>query len=117
MPDGAGGYRVQVDALHKYVGQLGAYKDQGAAITDKVGQADVGDKSWGVVGIFTKGGYDDTLRELQELLKSIADGLTSAQGKFTDAANVYQGVEDDHKAFFGQVEVLLDGPGKQQPKK
>ncbi|MEA5362026.1 hypothetical protein VA596_21000 [Amycolatopsis sp., V23-08] len=116
MPDGAGGYQVRVDALHEYVGRLGDYKDQGAAIADKVAQSDVGDKSWGVVGVFTKGGYDDTLRELRELLKSIADGLTSAQEKFTDAANVYQGVEDDHTAFFGQVEVLLDGPGK-QPKK
>jgi hypothetical protein len=110
MPDGAGGYQVEVDALRKYVGDLGKYQEQGAKITEKVGQADVGDKSWGVVGIFTKHGYDETLRELQDLLKSMADGLTSAQGKFTDAANVYQGVEDDHKAFFGQVEVLLDGP-------
>jgi hypothetical protein len=115
MPDGAGGYQVQVDALHKYVGDLGKYQDQSAKITEKAGQADVGDKSWGVVGIFTKGGYDDTLRELRELLGSIADGLTSAQAKLTDAANVYQGVEDDHKTFFGQVEVLLDGP--REPKR
>jgi hypothetical protein len=112
MPDGAGGYRVEVDALHKYVGDLGKYREQGAKITEKAGQADVGDKSWGVVGIFTKGGYDDTLRELHSLLASIADGLASAQAKLTDAANVYQGVEEDHKIFFGQVEVLLDGPGK-----
>ncbi|SFW46467.1 hypothetical protein [Amycolatopsis australiensis] len=112
MPDGAGGYRVQVDALRAYVGDLAAYRDQGAKITRKVGQSDVGDKSWGVVGLFTKQGYDETLRELQDLLRSMADGLTSAQEKFTDAANVYQGTEDDHKTFFGQVEVLLDGPGK-----
>ncbi|MEU8634694.1 hypothetical protein AB0C38_21165 [Amycolatopsis sp. NPDC048633] len=110
MPDGAGGYQVEVDALRKYVGDLGKYQEQGAKITEKVGQADVGDKSWGVVGVFTKGGYDETLRELQDLLKSMADGLTSAQGKFTEAANVYQGVEDDHTTFFGQLEVLLDGP-------
>ncbi|WP_086849316.1 hypothetical protein [Amycolatopsis kentuckyensis] len=109
MPDG---YRVQVDALHKYVGELDKYRDQGAKITEKVAQADVGDKAWGVVGLFTKSGYDDTLRELHSLLTSIADGLASAQAKLTDAANVYQGVEDDHKIFFGQVEALLDGPGK-----
>jgi len=112
MPDGAGGYRVEVEALHKYVGDLEKYRDQGTKITEKVAQADVGGKSWGVVGIFTKGGYDDTLRELHSLLTSIADGLASAQAKLTDAANVYQGVEDDHKTFFGQVEALLDGPGK-----
>ncbi|WP_103342405.1 hypothetical protein [Amycolatopsis sp. CA-126428] len=112
MPDGAGGYRVDVDALHKYVGELGQYREQGTKITEKVAQADVGDKSWGVVGLFTKSGYDDTLRELHSLLASIADGLASAQAKLTDAANVYQGVEDDHKTFFGQVETLLDGPGK-----
>ncbi|MEU7784142.1 MULTISPECIES: hypothetical protein [unclassified Amycolatopsis] len=112
MPDGTGGYQVEVDALHKYVGVLGQYKDQGAKFTEKVGQSDVGDKSWGVVGLFTKHGYDETLRELRDLLASMAEGLTSAQGKFTDAANVYQGTEDDHKAFFGQVEVLLDGPKK-----
>ncbi|MFB9683267.1 hypothetical protein [Amycolatopsis plumensis] len=109
MPDG---YRVRVDALHEYVGALDKYRDQGAKITEKVAQADVGDKSWGVVGLFTKSGYDDTLRELHSLLASIADGLASAQAKLTDAANVYQGVEDDHKIFFGQVETLLDGPGK-----
>jgi hypothetical protein len=112
MPDGAGGYRVEVDALHEYVGELGKYREQGTKITEKVARADVGDKSWGVVGLFTKSGYDDTLRELQALLASISDGLTSAQAKLTDAANVYQGVEDDHKTFFGQVETLLDGPGK-----
>jgi len=109
MPDG---YRVRVDALHKYVADLDQYRDQGAKITEKVAQADVGDKSWGVVGLFTKSGYDDTLRELHSLLASIADGLASAQAKLTDAANVYQGVEDDHKIFFGQVGTLLDGPGK-----
>ncbi|MGW4525913.1 ESX-1 secretion-associated protein [Amycolatopsis sp. NPDC004378] len=112
MPDGAGGYQVEVDALHKYVGDLGEYKDQGARITEQVGRSNVGDKSWGVVGIFTKGGYDDALRELQTLLSSLADGLATAQAKLTDAANVYQGIEDDHTTFFGQVEVLLDGPGK-----
>ena len=106
------GYRVRVDALHKYVADLEKYREQGAKITEKVAQADVGDKSWGVVGLFTKGGYDDTLRELHSLLASIADGLASAQAKLTDAANVYQGVEDDHKTFFGQVETLLDGPKK-----
>jgi len=110
MPDGTGGYQVEVDALREYVGVLGKYKDQGAKFTEKVGQADVGDKSWGVVGLFTKRGYDETLHELRDLLASMAEGLTSAQGKFTDAANVYQGTEDDHTAFFGQVEVLLDGP-------
>ncbi|MGK3207584.1 ESX-1 secretion-associated protein [Amycolatopsis sp. MEPSY49] len=112
MPDGAGGYRVEVDALRKYAGDLGRYRDQGAEFTEKVGQSDVGDKSWGVVGLFTKHGYDETLHELRDLLASMAEGLTSAQAKFTDAANVYQGTEDDHKAFFGQVEVLLDGPKK-----
>jgi hypothetical protein len=110
MPDGAGGYQVEIDALRAYVGVLGKYKDQGAKFTEKVGQADVGDKSWGVVGLFTKHGYGETLHELRDLLASMAEGLTSAQGKFTDAANVYQGTEDDHTAFFGQVEVLLDGP-------
>lgn len=110
MPDGAGGYQVEIDALRQYVGILGKYQDQGAKFTEKVGQSDVGDKSWGVVGLFTKHGYDETLHELRDLLASMAEGLTSAQGKFTDAANVYQGTEDDHKAFFGQVEVLLDGP-------
>ncbi len=109
MPDG---YRVRVDALHTYVGRLDAYREQGRQITEKVAHADVGAKSWGVVGLFTKSGYDDTLRELHSLLASIADGLASAQAKLTDAANVYQGVEDDHKLFFGQVETLLDGPGK-----
>ncbi|HET6709769.1 hypothetical protein [Amycolatopsis sp.] len=109
MPEG---YQVEVDALRAYTGVLGKYKDQGAKFTEKVGQADVGDKSWGVVGLFTKRGYDETLHELRDLLASMAEGLTSAQEKFTDAANVYQGAEDDHKAFFGQVEVLLDGPKK-----
>jgi hypothetical protein len=112
MADGAGGYQVRVDALHSYADVLGEYREQGAKFAGKVGQADVGDQSWGVVGLFTKHGYDETLRELRDLLTSMADGLTSAQEKFTDAARVYQGTEDDHKAFFGQVEVLLDGPGK-----
>ncbi|MEV4148996.1 hypothetical protein AB0J40_35430 [Amycolatopsis sp. NPDC049691] len=63
-----------------------------------------------MVGLFTKRGYDETLQELRDLLASMAEGLTSAQAKFTDAADVYQGTEDDHAAFFGRLEVQLDGP-------
>jgi uncharacterized protein YukE len=107
---GAGGYRVQVDALHKYVGDLGKYHDQTGKIKDLVGKADVGDKSWGVVGIFTKHGYDETLHQLQSLMDAVNQGLQTAAAKLTTAANVYQGTEDDHVEFFNGIKVLLDGP-------
>ena len=75
-----------------------------------LGQADVGDRSWGVVGLFTKQGYTDTLHKLQELMDAVNQGLETAAGKMTDAAGVYQGVEADHETMLNGLKVFLDGP-------
>jgi uncharacterized protein YukE len=104
------GFAVNVPAIREYATDLTSYREQAAKIKDMVGQADVGDRSWGVVGLFTKQGYTDTLHKLQELMDAVNQGLETVAGKMTDAADVYQGVEADHETMLNGLKVFLDGP-------
>jgi hypothetical protein len=114
-PGNGPGFHVDIPALHAYASGLGKYREQSAKIKDMVGQADVGNQSWGVVGIFTKQGYTDTLRELQTLMDAVSKGLEAAEAKITSAANTYQGTEDDHVEMFNGIKVFFDGPKGGKP--
>ncbi|WP_199434433.1 WXG100 family type VII secretion target [Qaidamihabitans albus] len=89
------GYRVDVEALRRYTDNLGSYQDQTAKFGDLVGKADVGDESWGVIGLFTKSQYTETLGQLTDHLRGMKDGLQSASDKVTKAAETYQGMDDE----------------------
>ncbi|MFK0243385.1 WXG100 family type VII secretion target [Amycolatopsis azurea] len=112
MPDGAvnGGYEVDPAALRRYSGELGNYGGQTGKLKEMVGQADVGNESWGLVGLFTKDGYTQTLQSLKSLMEAMAKGLDSAGSKMTQAADIYQGIEEDHVTTFNKIEVKIDGP-------
>ncbi|MBA0124712.1 ESX-1 secretion-associated protein [Haloechinothrix sp. YIM 98757] len=91
----AAGFQVDPDVIKKYSEDVGTYSDQAAQIKDLVAQADVGDESWGVVGIFTKDSYTQALRQLQEQMQALMDGAQTAAEKFAATAEAYQEREDE----------------------
>lgn len=91
------GFKVNIDALHKYAGELQGDRSAVARVGGLVGKADVGDKSWGVVGLFVKDQYSDMLSDLKSVMTEMEAGLLSASDKITTTGRRYQEVEDAHR--------------------
>ncbi|HVV14309.1 ESX-1 secretion-associated protein [Amycolatopsis sp.] len=104
------GHAVVVAALREYAGKLDGDVAVPKEISGLVGQSDVGDKSWGVVGLFVKEKYTGMLGDLQDLLIEMGTGLQAASQKFTAAADAYEQHEDDSKQLLGQILNLLEAP-------
>ena len=109
-PGAGGGHKVDTQALTTYASDLGHYKDEAGKFGDLVDQADVTDKSWGLIGLAVKQTYTDKLTELRELLELMKTGVDAFSGKLDQAAAIYNGYEDDTKMFFGKYETTIDGP-------
>ena len=102
------GYGVDIGALTKYSGDLKSNKDSVSKVTGKVEEADVGDKSWGIVGLFVKHKYTDMLNDLKDLLKEMENGLETASAKIGTAAKAYQDADDQHKQALSEIVKQLD---------
>ncbi|NKQ56377.1 hypothetical protein HFP15_26210 [Amycolatopsis sp. K13G38] len=102
------GYAVDIPALTKYSDDLKANKESVSQVTGKVAEADVGDKSWGIVGLFVKQKYTDMLNDLKELLKEMENGLGSASEKIGGAAKAYKDKDDEHKQKLADIVKQLD---------
>lgn len=102
------GYGVDISALTKYSGDLKSNKDSVSQVTGKVDEADVGDKSWGIVGLFVKHKYTDMLNDLKDLLKEMENGLETASAKIGTAAKAYQDADDQHKQALSEIVKQLD---------
>ena len=102
------GYAVDIPALTKYSGELKSTKDSVATVTGKVDEADVGDESWGVVGLFVKHKYTDMLNDLKDLLREVENGLESASAKIGSAAKAYQEADDQHQQALSEIVKQLD---------
>ncbi|EHK87974.1 type VII secretion target [Saccharomonospora azurea] len=110
-----GGFNVQVEALRGYRDALDDFGDQANEFKDLVGRADVGNESWGLVGLATKGAYTEALGELNDLLDRMQQGLSTLGDKFKTAADLYAG-NDDHGAIqLGGYEVEIDKVDEARP--
>jgi hypothetical protein len=87
------GFKVSTAGLDTYSGTLRGDKALVSEVSGLVGQSDVGDESWGVVGIFVKSRYTDMLGDLNDLLKDMSDGLEHGADKITECAAVYRAIE------------------------
>ncbi|WP_020662813.1 hypothetical protein [Amycolatopsis benzoatilytica] len=105
------GYQVQTAKLYEYSHQLAGNKTAVAGVKGKVDQADVGNQSWGVVGIFVKHMYTDLLGEMKDLLTDMENGLQSASDKIKRAGEFYDQTEDDHCRSWKDVMGQLDSIG------
>lgn len=107
---GAGGHAVNTQALTDYAKNLGYYKEEAGKFGDLVDQADVTDKSWGLIGLAVKQTYTGKLAELRELLELMKTGVDAYSGKLTQAASIYNGFENDVTMTLGKYEATIDGP-------
>jgi hypothetical protein len=101
---------VDVPALAAYAKQLDYYESEADRFSRVIDTADVTNEAWGVVGIWAKKGYTDRLAELRSLLDEMKEGVRTLSDKIAEAANIYQGNEDDQVLRFGGHDADIDGP-------
>lgn len=103
------GFDVTASELSAYAQKLSGQGDTANQISDLVGKADVGDKSWGVVGLFVKDEYTQMLGDLEDLFADLKNGFQSAEAKFTKAAEGYQQYEDSVKGLLDGIKIEIEG--------
>ncbi|WP_197320632.1 type VII secretion target [Saccharomonospora sp. NB11] len=103
-----GGFKVEVEALRNYRNALDDFGDQANEFKDLVSRADVGDESWGLVGLATKSSYTEALGELNDLLSRMQEGLSALGDKFKTAADMYAGNDDQGAITIGRYQVEID---------
>lgn len=92
MPDG--GFKVDVGGIDTYSGELTGDQDLVSEVSGLVGQSDVGDESWGIVGLFVKSTYSNMLGDLNDLLGDMKEGLGAGAEKMTACAETYRTIEE-----------------------
>lgn len=102
------GFDVNSDELRQYAGKLDGHHSTAGQIAGLVDQADVGDKSWGVVGLFVKDHYSQLLGDLKDLFGDLQEGLQSGSTKFGQAADGYQQQEDAVKQLLAGMKLEID---------
>ncbi|MGH3761759.1 hypothetical protein [Actinophytocola sp.] len=106
MPDG--GFEVNVGGVRDYSGKLADDKALVSEVDGLVSQADVGNESWGIVGLFVHGKYTEMLGDLKSLLGEMSDGLQAGSDKMTECADIYQQVEDAIAKVFDDALTQLE---------
>ncbi|WP_328606184.1 type VII secretion target [Amycolatopsis sp. NBC_00345] len=110
MTTDGSGHAVDPKALRTYATGLGHYKDEAAKFGNLVNQADVTDKSWGLIGLAVKQTYTSKLGDLRELLELLKTGVDAYSGKLNQAAEIYDGHEKDVTMVLGKYKAEIDGP-------
>lgn len=90
----ADGFNVNVDGIDAYSGKLNGDVALVSEVSGLVAQSDVGDESWGIVGLFVKSSYTSMLGDLNGLLGDMSAGLRAGAEKMTECARAYREVEE-----------------------
>lgn len=88
------GFDVDLKGLDGYSGKLSGDQDLVTEVSGLVSRSDVGDQSWGIVGIFVKSSYSGMLGDLNGLLGEMKSGLASGARKMTECAQTYRDIEE-----------------------
>ncbi|MGW6936317.1 ESX-1 secretion-associated protein [Lentzea sp. NPDC054927] len=99
------GYSVNPEELRQYADKLQDHRGFAGQVSGLVDKSDVGDKSWGVVGIFVKQQYTEMLGDLKETLTAMTEGLDSGAEKFSDTAKGYADQEEALKKILEGIQV------------
>lgn len=102
-----GWFDVDPRALRTYADDLGRYAGQAKQFSDQVAQADVGDASWGIVGLFTKEKYDETIGNLQEFLRSAEGYAIGLDERMRAAGDTYDELDGAARASLDELSKLL----------
>jgi hypothetical protein len=105
----ADGFNVNLEGIDKYAGELSGDKALVSEVQGLVSQSDVGDESWGIVGLFVKSTYTNMLGELNGLLGDMSEGLQGGADKMTETAADYRAVEDAIAEIFNEGAAALGG--------
>jgi hypothetical protein len=103
------GFTVNLAGIDAYSGTLTGDQDLVSEVGGLVGQSDVGDQSWGVVGLFVKSSYSTMLGDLTGLLDDMREGLRSGAEKMTATAADYRAVEQAIADIFNGGADALEG--------
>ena len=105
----ADGFNVNLDGIDNYAGKLSGDKALVSEVQGLVSQSDVGDESWGIVGLFVKSTYTGMLGDLGGLLGDMSEGLQGGADKMTATAADYRAVEDAIAEIFNEGAAALGG--------
>ncbi|EHK87978.1 hypothetical protein ACWGRK_00825 [Saccharomonospora azurea] len=97
------GYHVAPEQLDAYSRALSGHRSAVERVKGLVDQADVSDKSWGVVGIFVKDQYTGMLGDFNDLLDDLSFGLQSGSDKMRSAAEQYRSAEQEAERSLREV--------------
>lgn len=100
----AEGFNVDLKGIDTYSGTLTGDKDLVTEVKGLVGQSDVGDESWGIVGLFVKSTYTGMLGDLNDLLTDMHDGLHAGAEKMAECAAAYREVEVAAARIFNGIQ-------------
>ncbi|MCP2253030.1 hypothetical protein LY13_001774 [Prauserella aidingensis] len=101
------GFDVNADELDTYAGKLGGQRQTANQISGLVDKADVGDESWGIVGIFVLQQYKEMLGDLKDLFTSLDEGFASGEDKFASAAKGYREKERAVKELLDKFDITI----------
>jgi hypothetical protein len=110
MPDG--GFNVSVPGVRDYSATLADEKKTVSEIDGLVSQADVGNESWGIVGLRVHGEYTEMVGDLHSLLADMSEGLQAGADKMTETADLYQSIEDAIAQIFNDAAEQLGHYGQ-----
>lgn len=99
------GFSVNPEELREFAGKLDGHRSTASKIAELVGKADVGDKSWGVVGLVVKNQYTQMLGDFKDTLNAMQEGLQSGSDKFRDTADGYAQQEEALKQILDGLHV------------
>jgi sensor domain CHASE-containing protein len=99
------GFSVEPEELREYADKLQGHRGFAGEVSALVDKADVGDRSWGVVGIFVKQQYTEMLGDLKDTLTAMTEGLDSGAEKFRDTAKGYADQEAALKKILDGIHV------------
>lgn len=88
------GFDVDIPALRGYASNLNEYESQMRRFGELIVQAKVPGPAWGVVGFFTKDGYQESCGKLREFVSQAEWFLSLLDDSFKAAANTYQSIDE-----------------------
>ncbi|MYW94714.1 hypothetical protein G3I59_30000 [Amycolatopsis rubida] len=88
-------FKTNTTTLQDYGTGLGHYKDEAGKFGTLISTADVGDKSWGLIGLVAKQMYTSKLGDLRQLLEAMKAGTDALTEKMGKASEIYAGQEKE----------------------
>lgn len=106
MPEG---FKVDLKGIDKCAEKLSGDQALVSEVSGLVGQSDVGDESWGIVGLFVKSTYSGMLGDLNDLLGDMNEGLAAGAEKMTGCGETYRTIDEGIAKVFTDALAEMEG--------